>query len=125
MNSICSSRGCWQRFPHMQVNNFASCEEQLRSQKIGLAVSGGPDSMALGFLASRFFDPKQLRAFTVEHNLSHMGVNEDGESVKRRLSEMGISCDVLRLDWEDFPIHAQTKGKLQSLARDKRYQIML
>ena len=81
--------------------------------------------MALGFLAGRFFGPERLHAFTVEHNLSHLGVNESGDSVKCRLSEMGISCDVLRLEWDDFPIHAQTKGKLQSLARDKRYQVLL
>ena len=81
--------------------------------------------MALGFLASRFFDPEKLKAFTVDHNLSHMGVNENADSVKSRLSEMGIACEVLKLDWKDFPVSAQAKGKLQSTARDKRYQALL
>ena len=52
--------------------------------------------MALGFLASRLFGPEKLKAFTVDHNLSHMGVNENDRFCEKQTAEMGIACEVLK-----------------------------
>jgi len=61
-----------------------------------LAVSGGPDSLALAALARKEFKKERLVAFIVQHNLDHFGVTEDYARVQQLLADLGTV--LLRVD---------------------------
>ncbi|XWS69892.1 hypothetical protein CRYUN_Cryun03dG0002700 [Craigia yunnanensis] len=99
--------------------------------RIALAVSGGPDSMALCVLAAnwkteglyesdnsgKFIDG--LLAIIVDHGLRPESKDE-ASLVGHRVSEMGIRCEIARCDW----LNGKPKqGHLQEAARDMRYKI--
>ena len=98
----------------------------LIGRRIGLAISGGPDSMALGFLAGKLFGPQNVAAFTIDHGLQEHRVNETPELTQERIkTEFGIDCDILRLDWNGVGSgSAISIGKLMSESRDKRYEVL-
>ncbi|KAG6723443.1 hypothetical protein I3842_03G207500 [Carya illinoinensis] len=98
--------------------------------RIGLGVSGGPDSMALCVLtadwktnalnaaedSSGFIDG--LLAIIVDHGLRAES-KEEANFVCNRVSQMGIRCKIARCDWLDG---RPKQGHLQEAARDMRYQ---
>ncbi|NRD90442.1 tRNA lysidine(34) synthetase TilS [Sphingopyxis sp. BSNA05] len=89
---------------------FASSE-----QKLGLAVSGGPDSLALLLLALQAY-PDRIAAATVDHGLRPAG-REEAEFVASICRERGIPHDILR---PVIPI----RGSIQSAARHARYGLL-
>ena len=89
------------------------------NQNFIVAVSGGPDSLALAFLSKIYSLKKNLAAkfFIVDHKLRSNSTNEAKE-VKKVLKKLLISAEILT--W---------KGKkpiknIQSLARKKRYELL-
>ena len=89
------------------------------NQNFIVGVSGGPDSLALAFLAKIYSLKKNLAAkfFVVDHKLRSNSTNEAKE-VKKVLKRFLISAEILT--W---------KGKkpvknIQSLARKKRYELL-
>ena len=85
-----------------------------------VAVSGGPDSLALAFLSKIYsIKNKVLSKFIiVDHKLRSGSTNEAGR-VKKKLSNYKINIEILT--W---------KGKkplrnIQALARNKRYEMLL
>ncbi|MDX2028438.1 MAG: tRNA lysidine(34) synthetase TilS [Alphaproteobacteria bacterium] len=89
------------------------------AQRLGIAVSGGPDSMALAFCAKRWADAHQaeLMAFIVDHGLRPESAYE-AEETRTRLKAIGISSEILC--WEHPPIIA----RLHITARRARYRLL-
>lgn len=86
------------------------------SGKIALAISGGPDSMALAFCAKRWAR-RDIIAFIVNHDLRAEAMAE-AVQVRAGLVQMGIPADILH--WEHEPIAA----RLHEQARDARYRLL-
>ena len=89
------------------------------NQDFIVAVSGGPDSLALAFLAKIYSFKKNLAAkfFIVDHKL-RLNSTTEAKEVKKVLKRFLISAEILT--W---------KGKkplknVQSLARKKRYELL-
>ncbi|MEO6040463.1 MAG: tRNA lysidine(34) synthetase TilS [Croceibacterium sp.] len=79
--------------------------------KLGLAVSGGPDSLALMLLAEAAI-PGGFEVATVDHGLRAEAADECAK-VARICAERAIPCEVLRVD--------VGQGNLQEQARLARY----
>lgn len=92
------------------VPAFASNDE-----KLGLAVSGGPDSLALLLLASGAC-PGRVAAATVDHGL-RPAARTEAEFVAAICRERGIPHEILR---PIIPI----RGSIQSAARHARYGLL-
>jgi tRNA(Ile)-lysidine synthase len=86
-----------------------------RPVRLGIAVSGGPDSLALLLLAKAAFGGAP-RAATVDHGLRAEAAAE-ADFVHHLCERLGIGHDILR---PDFPI----TGNLQSKAREARYFLL-
>ncbi len=86
---------------------------------LGVAVSGGGDSMALLHLMHGFcaFHGVKLRAVTVNHGLRAEATSE-AEIVKRYCASLGVLHETLL--WRDW----DGAGNLQNAARDARYGLM-
>jgi tRNA(Ile)-lysidine synthase len=83
--------------------------------EIGLAVSGGPDSLALMLLAHKAF-PRAISVATVDHGLRPEAA-EEAAYVARLCTERGIAHSILK---PATPI----TGNIQSAAREARYQLL-
>lgn len=86
-------------------------------ERIALAVSGGPDSMAMLVLAHAAF-PGQAVAATVDHRLRSASADE-AAMVARYCAAAGIAHDVLNIA---VPPHAG--DNIQSWARQERYALL-
>lgn len=86
-----------------------------KDQRLGLAVSGGPDSLALLLLAWRIH-PGRIAAATVDHGLRPKS-RAEAEYVSSLCAERGISHQILR------PV-VPIRGSIQSAARRARYGLL-
>ncbi|GAO40925.1 tRNA(Ile)-lysidine synthetase [Sphingomonas changbaiensis NBRC 104936] len=77
---------------------------------LGLAVSGGPDSLALLLLAARA-RPDRLRAATVDHQL-RPDSRAEAEAAAALCARIGVPHDILTV---------RVEGSLQAAARAARY----
>ncbi|WP_271076976.1 tRNA lysidine(34) synthetase TilS [Aurantiacibacter sp. MUD61] len=82
--------------------------------KIGLAVSGGPDSMAMLLLAQEAI-PGQFEVATVDHGLRSEATDECA-LVVAACKERGVPCEVLTVQVGE--------GNVQANARGKRYRAL-
>ena len=84
-----------------------------------VAVSGGPDSLALAFLAKIYSIKKRLisRFFIVDHKLRSDSTKE-AKKVKKVLNKYSINAKILT--WRG----TKPNKKIQSLARNKRYELL-
>jgi tRNA(Ile)-lysidine synthase len=87
----------------------------LETPKIGLAVSGGPDSLALLLLAHSAF-PKAVCVATVDHGLRPEAADE--------AAHVASICAGLGLPHEILRPAAPITGNLQSSAREARYRLL-
>jgi len=79
--------------------------------RLGLAVSGGPDSLALLLLAGQAI-PGRFEVATVDHGLRAESADECA-MVARACAERGIACEILPVKVVD--------GNTQAAAREARY----
>ncbi|GAB5486681.1 MAG: hypothetical protein Pars2KO_02510 [Parasphingorhabdus sp.] len=93
------------------VPNFGKSED-----KLGLAVSGGPDSLALLLLAGEIF-PDRIAAATIDHGL-RPEAKAEAEMVANLCNDRNIPHAILR---PTIPI----RGNIQSEARKVRYNLLL
>ena len=84
-----------------------------------VAVSGGPDSLALAFLTKLYSVKYKIncRYFIVDHKLRRESTNE-ARKVKKILSKFNIKCEILT--WYG----KKPKKNIQSQARKKRYDLL-
>jgi tRNA(Ile)-lysidine synthase len=84
------------------------------SGRIGLAVSGGPDSLALLLLAAAA-RPGMVEAATVDHGL-RPGSRAEAETVAALCERLGVPHAILAVEWDLPPASA-----IQEQARAVRY----
>lgn len=89
------------------------------NENFGVAVSGGPDSLALAFLAKIYSIKRKLvpKFFIVDHKLRPESTKE-AKIVKRLLKRIFISSEILT--WKG----KKPSKNIQSLARTKRYELI-
>jgi tRNA(Ile)-lysidine synthase len=94
----------------------------MRFPHVALGVSGGPDSLALMHLATRWraelAQGPRLSVLTVDHGL-RAGSRDEAELVGRMASALGLSHAILT--WEKQEPHS---AGLQARARAARYDLM-
>lgn len=96
----------------------ASAFDYKREARLGVAISGGADSMALTLLAAQSFGVQGLKAFCVDHGLRH-GSAAEARWTKTQLLLLGIDCEILTVDAADLP-----PGNTQAAARQARYHLI-
>jgi tRNA(Ile)-lysidine synthase len=101
------------------VERFRSELDQLvpADMPIGLAVSGGPDSLALLLLAAEA-RPARIEAATVDHALRPESRSE-AEMVAALCERIGVPHAILTASWEEKPSTA-----IQERARAMRYKLL-
>lgn len=85
--------------------------------RVGVAVSGGPDSMALLLLAAAA-RPGSIEAATVDHALRAESRSE-AEMVAAACERLGVPHSILTADWADKP-----RTAIQERARAMRYRLL-
>ncbi len=88
------------------------------ARRLAIAVSGGPDSMALALLAKASHGDRSLRAFIVDHKLREESSTE-AAAVAARLAALGIDAEILV--WN----HDVVKSRIHVKARQARYALLL
>jgi len=90
------------------------------SRPIAVAVSGGPDSMALAFCIKRWLENtgRALQAFIVDHRLRDNS-SVEAEQTKKTLTKIGAPVEILR--WDHVPVVT----RLHENARKARYRILI
>ena len=88
-------------------------------EKLAVAVSGGPDSLALAFLAKCYSLKNQanVKYFIVDHKLRKESSSE-AKTVKDILKKIYINCKILHWNGK------KPLKNIQALARDKRYSLL-
>jgi tRNA(Ile)-lysidine synthase len=84
---------------------------------IGIAVSGGPDSLALLLLAAAA-RPGQVEAATVDHGL-RSEARQEAEMVAGLCARLGIPHALLTVQWD-----AKPESAIQERARAARYRLL-
>ena len=84
-----------------------------------IAVSGGPDSLALSFLSKIYSIKKSLEAkyFIVDHGLRKNSTSE-AKNVQKKLKNFSIKLNILT--WKG----TKPKKNIQSIARENRYKLL-
>jgi len=115
-------------FKHLDNNRinkiFKSFKDSLKNEnniknRIGIAISGGPDSLALAYFAKCYSLIKKLdaRFFIVDHKLRKESSIE-AKSVKLFLEKFDINCNILK--W----VGKKPKTNIQGVARNNRYNLL-
>jgi len=88
-------------------------------KNFAVAVSGGPDSLALAFLAKVYSIKKKLspKFFIVDHKL-RLESSKEARSVKKILKKFDISSEILT--WKGN----KPSKNIQSISRNKRYELL-
>ena len=90
------------------------------NKKICIAISGGPDSMALAYLSKLYsLKKKKIKFFyyTVDHKLRNES-SKEAKQLKSVLKKFDINCKILT--WKG----KKPSKNIQSIAREKRYQLL-
>ena len=88
-----------------------------REARIGIAVSGGPDSLGLLLLAAGV-RPGAIEAATVDHALRPES-RDEANMVAAICGRLGVPHQVLTVEWASKPHSA-----IQERARDERYRLL-
>jgi len=86
-------------------------------ERLGIAVSGGPDSLALLLLAAAA-RPGLVEAATVDHGLRAES-RVEAEMVARICAELRAPHEILAVEWSEPPSSA-----IQERAREARYRLL-
>ncbi len=90
-----------------------------KNDKLAVAISGGPDSLALAYLTKCYLIKNKLNSkfFIVDHGLRKES-SKEAKSVKLLLSKFDIFCEILK--WHG----KKPKSNIQSVARNERYKLL-
>ncbi|ATY62828.1 PP-loop family [Cordyceps militaris] len=145
----CKSQGnCPQIPPFATISEFreailATCKPRFpnvrlaRRRPIGLAVSGGVDSMALAYLFSHYIKTYKSQhiadnpvhdvlAVTVDHRLRPESTAEAAK-VAANVRHLGLRALVLRINWSDHlgpDVVPSKQPNIESMARTLRYRAL-
>ena len=100
---------------------YKKFEKNLKVKKsVIVAVSGGPDSLALSFLTKIYSLKKSLdvKYFLVDHRL-RINSTKEAKSVQKLLKNFSINLNILT--WKG----SKPQKNIQSIARDKRYELLI
>ena len=100
---------------------YRKFEKNLKIKKSAIvAVSGGPDSLALSFLAKIYSLKKSLdvKYFIVDHRLRKNSTIE-AKNVQKQLKLFSINLNILT--WKG----SKPQKNIQSISRDKRYELLI
>lgn len=86
-------------------------------QRLGVAVSGGPDSLALLLLAAAAY-PRRVEAATVDHRLRPES-GDEAVLVAQVAARLHVPHAILPLQWEEPPT-----GNIQARCRKARYDAL-
>jgi tRNA(Ile)-lysidine synthase len=102
-----------------RLERFAEDLDRLAppDQKLGIAVSGGPDSLALLLLAAAA-RPGRIEAATVDHKLRR-GSGAEAEMVAALCARLEVRHAILTAHWARTPQTA-----IQERAREERYRLL-
>ena len=93
------------------------CGDMMRGvSRVAVAVSGGPDSMALCHMLKEWRGP-QVLALHVNHGL-RPEAGREAQELEMRLAGVGIDCKILTWEGE------KPENKVQEAARAARYELM-
>ena len=100
-------------------HNFKKKLNAIKEKNFVIAVSGGPDSMALAFLAKVYSIKNEIvpKFFIVDHNLRPES-GKEAKLVKKVLKQFSINSEILK--WRG----KKPSKNIQSLARKKRYELL-
>lgn len=101
------------------VSRFSADLDRIaqRDGTLGIAVSGGPDSMALLLLAAAA-RPGAIEAATVDHQL-RPGSDAEAKAVAAACEALGIPHQILTVEWK-----AKPQTAVQERARMERYRLL-
>jgi len=101
------------------IERFAADLDALASQdaRVGIAVSGGPDSLALLLLAAAA-RPGRVEAATVDHGLRAESADE-AAMVAALCEQLAVPHRTVRADWSEAPT-----TNVQAEAREMRYRLL-
>ena len=100
---------------------YKKFEKNLQIKKSAIvAVSGGPDSLALSFLTKIHSLKKSLdvKYFLVDHRL-RINSTKEAKSVQKLLKNFSINLNILT--WKG----SKPEKNIQSISRDKRYKLLI
>tara|TARA_B100001063_G_scaffold124847_1_gene116686 strand:- start:80 stop:1114 length:1035 start_codon:yes stop_codon:yes gene_type:complete len=103
------------------LNIYKKFESYLNiNENFLVAVSGGPDSLALTFLSKIYSIKKSLnpKYVIIDHKLRKNSTLE-ANKVKKKLKKYSINLDILT--WRGL----KPKKNIQSISRDKRYSLLI
>ena len=110
-----------QKLVNKKINQiYHNFEKSLNVNKAFIvAVSGGPDSLALAFLAKMFSIKNKItsRFFIIDHKLRKES-SKEARTVKNELKKISIDAQILT--WKG----KKPSRNIQSLARKKRYELL-
>ena len=88
-------------------------------EKLAVAVSGGPDSLSLAFLAKCFSIKNKIKVkyLIVDHKIRKESSHE-AKVVKKILKMIDAKCSILKWNGK------KPSKNIQSIARDKRYSLL-
>ena len=91
-----------------------------KPQKLAVALSGGPDSLALAYLAKCYSIKKKIKIsfFIVDHKL-RADSSREAKKVGKLLKNFKIDCQIL--EWKT----KKPKSNIQSIARKNRYNLIV
>ena len=89
------------------------------NKKIGVAISGGPDSLALAYFTKCYLLKNKLSSnfFLVDHRLRKES-SVEAKSVKLLLKKFDIDCNIIK--WKG----KKPNSNIQSIARNERYNLL-
>ncbi len=99
---------------------LSKCFQNNKKIKIGVALSGGPDSLALAFLTKCFLlNNNEIKGkfFIVDHNL-RKNSSREAKDIKIFLKKFDINCNILK--WHGI----KPKSNIQGIARNYRYKLL-
>jgi len=99
-------------------NEFSS--SLMVKENLAIAVSGGPDSLALAYLSKCYGLKNKIKTyfFIVNHKLRKESSLE-AKTVKKNLRKININCKIL--DWNG----KKPFKNIQAIAREKRYSLLI
>ena len=100
---------------------FKEFKKSLDNKKnFAVALSGGPDSISLAFLAKCFsiLTKNKVNYYLVDHKLRN-GSSLEAKLVVKKLKKFGISCKILTWNGK------KPRSNIQALARKKRYSLLI